>query len=413
MTYVPTVIIGAGQSGLAMSHALTERSVEHLILERGTVANAWRTERWDSLRLLTPNWLNTLPGQMPDGSDPDGFMSTGALVGRLQDYATAIDAPVQGDTEVRRVQHVCSSYLIETNRGTLRCTTLVLATGACNVAVVPGAAAALPESVRSLTARDYKRPADLPDGGVLVVGGSATGIQLAREIHASGRPVTLSVGEHIRAPRNYRGRDIKWWMDALGLLDERFDAVDDLSRVRRAPSLQLVGTPGHETLDLKALTDAGIDIVGRFAGVRDGRALFSGSLANHCALSDQKMTRLLNAIDAWIVERGIEAVVGPAWRPEPTRVPQDPLLELNLTCGAVRSVLWATGYRPDYSWLDVPVLDRKGRLRHDGGIVDAPGLYAMGLPFMRRRKSTLIAGAGPDAADLADHMMSDLSRTAA
>lgn len=413
MTHVPTIIIGAGQSGLAMSHALSARSIDHLVLERGTVANAWRTERWDSLRLLTPNWMNRLADQDAADADPDGFMTSGDLVGQLHSYAAAIAAPVRGETEVTRVYRGESGYVIKTNQGALRCATLVLATGACNVATTPAMADDLPAGIQSLTARHYKRPGDLPDGGVLVVGGSATGIQLAREIHASGRPVTLSVGEHIRVPRRYRGHDIKWWMHALGLLDERFDAVDDLARVRRAPSLQLVGTPTHETLDLNALAAAGVAVVGRLAGFRGGHALFSGALANHCALSDQKMYRLLDAIDAWIAARGLDGETGTAERPEPTHVPQEPRLELDLVGGGVRSVLWATGYRPDYSWLDVPVLDRKGQLIHNGGIADAPGLYAMGLPFMRRRKSTLIAGAGSDASDLADHMLTRLSRKAA
>ena len=413
MAYVSTIIIGAGQSGLAMSRCLTVRSVDHLILERGTVANAWRTERWDSLRLLSPNWMIRLPGQPYDGPDPDGYMTTPELVARLDGYADRIGAPVQTETQVTAVRRAEPGYVVETNQGPMHCTTLVLATGACNIATVPGCGSELPAGLHAATPLDYKRPDDLPEGGALVVGGSATGIQLAREIHASGRPVTLSVGEHIRVPRTYRGLDIKWWMDAIGVLDERFDEVDDLARVRRTPSLQLVGTPEKETLDLNALMDVGIEVVGRLAGIRDGRAMFSGGLSNHCALSDQKMNRLLDAIDQWVDQQGFSGVVAAPFRPEPTRVPAAPRLDLDLRDGAVRSVVWATGYRPDYAWLDVPVLDRKGRLRHDGGVVAAPGLYAMGLPFMRRRKSTLIDGAGPDARELVAHMMRHLDRQAA
>lgn len=412
MPYVPTIIIGAGQSGIAMSQALTGRSVEHLVLERGQVANAWANERWDSLRLLTPNWMNLMPGQTGEGVDPDGYLTSNEIAARISGHAAAIKAPVRTGTCVGAVRKNGSGYEIDTDRGQLRCGTLVLATGACNLAAVPKIAAEFPGQVHTVTARDYRRPADLPEGGVLIVGGSATGLQLAREIHASGRPVTLSVGEHIRMPRIYRGRDIKWWMQVTGVLDERWDRVDDVDRVRRTPSLQLVGTPARETLDLNCLSDDGIAIVGRLAGIRDGKALFSGALANHCALSDQKMNRFLDTADKFARDRGLADIVGPAERFAPTRVPTAPRLDLDVTGGAVRTVLWATGYRPDYSWLDLPVLDRKGRLRHQGGIV-APGLYAMGLPFMRRRKSTLIAGAGADANDLAEHMMLHLGRKAA
>ena len=411
--HLSTVIIGAGQSGLAMSKCLAERSVDHLILERGEVANSWRTERWDSLRLLTPNWQSRLPGSHYTGADPDGYMTMPEVIHRLDQYATDCDAPVQTHTQVLSVSPAGSGYRIDTTRGPVTCTTLVLASGACNLPSIPACAEALPRSVHSFTPHDYKRASDLPEGGVLVVGGSATGVQLAAELQASGRQVTLSVGEHIRAPREYRGRDIKWWMDAIGVLDERFDQVDDLRRVRRSPSLQLVGSANRQMLDLNALTAVGVQVAGKLAGIRDGHAMFSGALANHCALSDQKMNRLLDAIDAWASESGLDGSLPPPHRFDPTRVPTNPALGMDLNGGAIRSVLWATGYRPDYSWLNVPVLDRKGRLRHDGGVVDAPGLYAMGLPFMRRRKSTLIDGAGDDARELADHMIRQLDRQAA
>jgi putative flavoprotein involved in K+ transport len=235
---------------------------------------------------------------------------------------------------------------------------------------------------------------------VLVVGASATGVQLADEIRRAGRPVTLAVGEHIRVPRRYRGRDIQWWMDAAGILDVRHDEIDDLGRARDVPSLQLVGDAQGRMLDLNALAASGVRLAGRLAGIRDGKALFSGSLAHQAALSDLKMTRLLEAIDAWAAERGIEAP--PPERFAPTRIEASPPLSLALR--EFRTVLWATGFRPDFSWLEAPVFDRKGRIRHEGGVVDAPGLYLMGMPFLRRRKSALIDGAGEDARELAAHL---------
>jgi putative flavoprotein involved in K+ transport len=408
---VTTVVIGAGHAGLAMSQRLSARSIDHVVLERGQVANTWKTQRWDSLRLLTPNWQSRLPGFRYDGDDPDGFMTMPEVVSFIETYAGVVAAPVQTETTVARVRPTADGYTITTNDGSWRAPTVVLATGACNVAHLPPFAAAIPAGVDSVTADVYRNPGQLADGGVLVVGASATGIQLADEIHRSGRDVTLAVGGHVRAPRTYRGRDIQRWMDELGMMDERYDEVDDIVRVRRLPSLQIVGTPARTTLDLNALTSIGVRLVGRFAGISDGRAQFSGSLRNVCALADLKLGRLLDAVDEWATERGLDGELEAPSRPAPTVVDDSPPLGLDLTTGEIRTILWATGFRPDYSWLDAPVLDRKGLIRHDGGVVvDAPGLYLMGMPFLRRRKSTLIDGAGDDAEDLSAHLSMYLDR---
>jgi putative flavoprotein involved in K+ transport len=411
--FATTVIIGAGQSGLAMSRHLTARAIDHVLLERGEVANSWSSERWDTLRLLTPNWQSRLPGYAYQGEDPNGYMTMPEVVAYLQRYAAVSHAPVQSRTLVSRIRPSDNGYEVTTNRGPWRCRTLVLASGACNVATVPALAAGVPRTITSLTPMAYRNPAALPDGGVMIVGGSASGVQLAREIRASGRRVVLSVGEHVRVPRIYRGRDIKWWMDALGMMDIRHDAIDDLQRARRLPSLQLIGTPERATIDLNSLRSAGVEIVGRLVGLRDGNAQFSGALANHCALADLKMNRLLAAIDAWIDRHSVEADLPPPRRYEPTDLGARTLLELDLKNSGIRTVIWATGYRPDYSWLEVPVFDRKGRIRHEGGVVAAPGMYVMGLPFLRRRKSSFIDGAADDAAELATHLALGLDRAAA
>ena len=268
---------------------------------------------------------------------------------------------------------------------------------------MPALAEGLPSDLPQFTTFDYKRPADLPEGGVLVVGGSATGLQLARELQQSGRQVVLSIGEHVRAPRRYRGRDVQWWLDATGLMDDSYRSVDDINRVRRLPSFQLAGGP--DTLDLNAVQAAGVEVVGRLAMVRDGDALFSGGLRNHCALADLKLGRMLDGFDDWAEQEGIASTLPVDDRPRSTALAAEPRLKLSLPSGEIRSVLWATGYKPDHSFLQLPVFDRRGRLVHDGGIVTgAPGLYAMGLPFMRRRKSTLIDGVGDDARDLAIHI---------
>jgi putative flavoprotein involved in K+ transport len=412
VSYATTVIIGAGQSGLAMSKHLTDRSIDHVLIERGEVANSWRTERWDSFRLLTPNWQSRLPGYAYGGDDPDGYMSGPEVVRFLRRYADLCNAPVRTRTRVTRVHPAEGGYKVMTDQGPWRCRMLVLASGAYNVPTVPCSAADLPHRITSLTPMQYRNPDALPDGGVLVVGASSTGVQLAQEIQASGRSVVLSVGEHVRLPRVYRGRDIKWWMDVIGAMDLRYDAVEDLERARNVPSIQLIGTPERATIDLNTLHKAGVEIVGRFAGLHAGKAQFSGSLANFCALADLKMNRLLASIDEWVQANGQEDRFLPPCRYEPTNLP-DARVGLDLNGGSIKTVIWATGYRPDYSWLDVPVLDRKGRIRHDGGVVPAPGMYVMGLPFLRRRKSSFIDGVGDDAADLSMHLSLGLHRSAA
>ena len=407
---IDVVIVGAGHSGLAMSRELGQRALEHVVLERGEVANAWRTERWDGLRLLTPNWLCRLPGWHYQGADPDGYMSAGAVADFVSRYAAALSAPVSTQTTVSRVEPHRAGYRVVTSRGDWLCRVVVLASGAFNQPVVPRVAESVPQSVQQLSVQTYRNPAQLAEGGVLVVGGSATGVQLAQEIQRSGRRVTLAVGEHVRLPRVYRGRDIQWWMLASGLLDQRIEEVDDPDRARRVPSPQLIGSPGRATLDLNALRAQGVEVVGRLAGIRDGKALFSGSLRNVCALADLKMNRLLDSIDQWIECYAPAGEVGAAERYAPTDVGASPRLQLTLG-DEFRTVVWATGLRPDLSWLHAPVFDRKGVLRHDRGVVDAPGLYVLGLPFLRRRKSSFRHGAEDDVRELGAHLAAYLGRT--
>ena len=377
-----------------------------MVLERGEVANSWRHERWDSLRLLTPNWQCRLPGYPYNGADPDGFMTMPEVVAHIAGFAAASSAPVRTHTTVTAVGRIDGGYRVATDRGDIGCRSVVLASGAANIPRVPQVREAVPQHIESFTAFDYRNPARLPPGGVLIVGASATGVQLADEIQRSGRPVTLSVGEHVRLPRTYRGRDVLWWMEASGVWSQRYDEIDDLERARRLPSPQLVGTPRHMTLDLNALRTAGVEILGRLGAIRDGRALFSGGLANQLALADLKMNRLLDTFDVWACNNAPHGEVGLAERFEPTQAPASSRLSLDLGNGEIRSIVWATGFRPDYRWLELPVVDRSGQLRHDGGVVvGVPGVYAMGLPVLRRRKSTFILGAEDDARDVVGHLV--------
>ena len=410
MIQTTAVIVGAGHSGLAMSRRLTERSIDHLVLERGEVANSWRTGRWPSQRLLTPNWQTRLPGHHYAGDDPAGFMPAADLVATLTGYARLSGAPVRTGVTVHAVRAGPQGFQIQAGDDLVCARAVVLATGACILPAIPAVAAAVPPSVTTLTSLAYRDPGQLPDGGILVVGASATGVQLAGEIRRSGRPVTLAVGEHVRLPRTYRGRDIFWWLEVTGLLAERCDQIDDLTRARHLPSPQLAGTPAGDMTDLNSLTAQGVRIVGRLGRITGGVAQFSGSLANTCALADLKMKRFLNRADQWTTQHGLDGELPPLHRFAPTYVDPCTPLELDLTSGEITTVLWATGFRPDHSWLHIPVHDHTGHIRHDGGLVTgAPGLYVLGLPVLRTRASTYIHGAAADSQALAGHLHSFLS----
>ena len=412
MRRTEAVVIGGGQAGLAMSRCLAQHGIDHVVLERGRVGERWRSERWDSLRLLSPNWHTRLPGFRYDGPDPDGFMRTGELVGLLERYARTIDAPVEERTTVLGVEPGGPGYRVETDRGGFEARSVVIATGHCDVPDVPRVAAGLPPDIVQLAPSRYRRASQLPAGGVLVVGASASGVQLADEIHASGRPVTLAAGRHNRLPRVYRGRDIVWWLDAMGVFDEAAEDEPDLARARRQPSLQLVGRPDRATLDLPALERRGVRLAGRLTAIDGGRARFADDLVAHTAAADARLARLLQKIDAFAATSGLDGEVGPPEPFTPFLWPSPAPTELDLRQAGIRSVVWATGYRREYPWLRVPVLDEVGEIRHSGGVTPAPGLYVIGLYFLRRRKSSFIDGVGQDAIELAAHLASHRRRAA-
>jgi putative flavoprotein involved in K+ transport len=397
-----TVVIGGGQAGLAMSRCLTERGIDHVVVERGRIAERWRSERWDSLRLLTPNWLSRLPGFRYDGPDPDGFMTMPEVTAYLERYACSFPAPVETNTAVRAVERSGSGFEVATTRGSWHARNVVVATGYSDLPLVPPIAARLAPDIVQIVPSAYRRPAQLPDGGVLVVGASATGIQLADEIHASGRDVTIAVGRHTRLPRRYRGRDILWWLDAMGLLDASTDAVYDLDISRDQPSLQLVGRPDHASLDLGRLAARGVRLAGRALGADGHTVWFDDDLVATTAASDAKLAMLLGRIDAYVERSGLAGAVEDPEPFEPlcTAIGRAPDA-LDLGAAGIRTVVWATGFRRHYPWLRVPVLDGRGDIRHRGGVTDEKGLFVLGMHFQRRRKSAFIDGVGDDARDLA------------
>ena len=308
-----------------MSHHLTGAGVDHVLLERGEVAQSWRTERWDSLRLLTPNWMTALPGEAYEGADPDGYMTAAETVAALDAYRLSFGPPLRTGIEVEAVCRRSDGFEVRTTGGSWRCDAVVAATGGSSEPRLPTFASDLPQAVRQLTSLSYRRPTQI-DGGdrVLVVGASASGVQIADELQRAGRDVTIAVGEHIRLPRSYRGFDIYRWLDWIGQLDERWDEVEDLQRARRHASVQVVGSDDGREVDLSSLQALGVQFVGRLMAIRGTTALCSGGLRSLVANADLKEARLLHRIDEWVDEHNMADLVGPAVIPRPTLLTQVP-----------------------------------------------------------------------------------------
>jgi putative flavoprotein involved in K+ transport len=402
MRCTDTVIIGAGHSGLAMSRCLTERAIPHVVLDRGPVGDRWRTARWDSFRLLTPNWLSRLPGWTYAGPEPDGFMTAGEFVDYLAGYARSFDAPVESHTLVTRVARCGNGFAVHTDRGGWLARNVVIATGYHSQAKVPDVAAGLASDVAQTTAAGYRAPSSLPDGGVLVVGASSSGAQIAHELAVVGRRVLLAVGGHTRLPRRYRDRDILWWLDRMGSLDRTIDEQPNVDDALREPSLQLAGSTTARGIDLGVLQEVGVALVGRLWALDRTDAAFADDLADSMGAAHQRLQRVLADADEY-VHATPGSAAGPPDPPPAIPVPASPS-RVDLRRARVTSVVWATGYRPTYPWLRVPVLNSNGRIRHRRGVTDVPGLYAIGLRFQHRRNSTFIDGARHDAAFLAAHI---------
>jgi putative flavoprotein involved in K+ transport len=398
MKYTDTVIIGGGQAGLAMSRCLHERGIDHVVLERGRIAERWRTERWDSLRLLSPNWMSRLPHFRYRGNDPDGFMTMPEFIRHLEAYADSFDAPVQSATDVENVRRAGAGFSVETSRGAWRARNVVVATGFCHVPRVPGFAAHLSPDIHQIVPSDYRNPAQLPTGNVLIVGASATGIQIAEELLNDGRSVTIAVGTHVRLPRRYRGKDILQWMVAMGA----FAAPANPAEERNSPPPQLIGTADNRDLDLGTLQAQGARLVGRAVDAAGDHVTFADDLDETIAKADAGLVQLLAKIDGYI-DANCDDPVPPAVpfrpivaRPAPTG--------LSLHEEGITSVVWSTGYERRYPWLQVPVLDARGEIAHENGVTAQPGLYVLGMRFQVSKGSNLIDGVGADAEALAEHL---------
>lgn len=401
---VETVVIGGGQAGLALSRSLTDLGREHVVLERGRVAERWRSERWDSFKLLTPNWHTRLPGHRYDGDDPDGFLDRAGVIAMFQRYAESFAAPVRTGVEVESVEPDAGGYVVRTSDGPVSAANVVVATGHYAKPVVPPTAHAIDPNIVQVHTSGYRNPDALPPGGVLVVGGGASGIQIADELHRAGRPVFLSLGRHHPLPRRYRGHDVIWWLEQMGRLDETVDDVPDVLAARRAPSLALSGDTHRRELDVRQMAAEGVVLLGR-TGEIDGHVLHAApDLGKNLADADRRYERFVAGVDRFVEKTGIPAAEPDAHRRPAARAADREVERMDLRREGVRSIVWATGYRPDHGIVHVPVFDAQGEVVQRRGVTSSPGLYLLGLRWMHTRKSNFIDGVGRDAEHVAEHI---------
>ena len=399
---IDTLVIGAGQAGVAMSEHLGKCGVPHIVLERSRIAERWRSGRWDSLVANGPAWHDRFPGLEFRDFDPDGFASKEAVADYFVAYADMIGSPIRCGVEVTRVAKVPGQpgFRVETSAGTMEARNVVAATGAFQRPVHPKL---VPDDagLMQLHSNGYRNPGQLPDGAVLVVGAGSSGTQIADELRRAGRRVYLSVGPHDRPPRAYRGRDYCWWLGVLG----KWDAETPGPGTEHV-TIAVSGARGGQTVDFRRLADEGMTLVGRTEGYRDGNLTFARDLADNVARGDANYLSVLDEADAYLVRNGIELPEEPEARtllPDPDCL-TNPIQSLNLAEAGITSIVWATGYVSDYGWLEADVLDGNGRPIHQRGVSPEPGIYFLGLPWQSRRGSSFIWGVWHDARYVADHI---------
>lgn len=401
-TFIDTLVVGAGQAGVAMSEHLSAQGVPHLVLERSRIAEAWRTGRWDSLVANGPAWHDRFPGLEFAQVHPDGFAGKDDVAAYFEAYAKQIDAPIRTGVEVKRVTRNSGrpGYTVETSEGAIEARRIVAATGPFQRPVIPAIAPAI-EGLLQLHSAEYRNPRQLPDGAVLVVGAGSSGVQIADELRGAGRKVYLSVGAHDRPPRAYRGRDFCWWLGVLGEWDAEVRKPG-----REHVTIAVSGAHGGRTVDFRALAHQGITLVGLTRAFDNGVVNFAPDLADNLARGDDNYLALLDAADAYIARNGLDLPEEPEARrvhPNPDCVTQ-PLLSLDLAAAGITSIIWATGYAVDFSWLGGNALDSSGKPQHQRGVGSEPGIYFLGLPWLTRRGSAFIWGVWHDARHIAGHI---------
>ncbi|WP_448118550.1 flavin-containing monooxygenase [Pseudomonas serbica] len=401
-TIIDTLIVGAGQAGVAMSEHLSKLGVPHLVLERNRIAERWRTGRWDSLVANGPAWHDRFPGLEFDDISPDGFAPKERVADYFEAYARKFKAPIRTGVEVQKVERNVGrpGFTIETSQGVIEASRVVAATGPFQRPVIPPIA---PKDAQLLQihSADYRNPGQLPEGAVLVVGAGSSGVQIADELQRSGKQVYLSVGAHDRPPRAYRNRDFCWWLGVLGEWDQAA-----MKPGREHVTIAVSGAQGGRTVDFRGLAHAGMVLVGLTQSFNGSVATFQANLADNLARGDENYLALLDAADAYIERNGLDLPEEPEARhtfPEPDCV-TNPVLELDLAKAGVTSIIWATGFAVDYSWLQVDAFDDNGKPRHQRGVSSEAGVYFLGLPWQSRRGSSFIWGVWHDAKYVADHI---------
>ncbi len=404
---IDTLVVGAGQAGVAMSEHLGKLGVPHLVVERKRIAEAWRTARWDSLVANGPAWHDRFPGLEFPGLDPDAFAAKEQVAEYFEAYARKINAPIRTGVEVQNVQRNAQrpGFTVQTNDGVIEARHLVVATGPFQRPVIPPIAGEI-AGVTQIHSADYRNPGQLAEGAVLVVGAGSSGVQIADELQRAGKQVYLSVGAHDRPPRSYRNRDFCWWLGVLGDWD-----AEAMQPGKEHVTIAVSGARGGETIDFRRLAQQGMTLVGLTRAFDGGVVSFADNLAENIARGDENYLALLDAADAYIARNGLDLPLEPQARrmlPDPACITQ-PILELDLHAAGISTLIWATGYTVDYSWLQVDAFKDNGKPQHQRGVSSEPGVYFVGLPWQSRRGSAFIWGVWHDAKHIADHIVKQRS----
>ena len=401
-SHVTVAVIGAGQAGLAMSYYLTQNNTDHVLLEKNTIAHSWKTQRWDAFCLVTPNWQCRLPGFDYAGNDPNGFMLRDDIVSYVENYARHINAPVKEAVTVTRLTRAEEGFVLETQAGTITAKSVVLAVSGYHTPNVPRMAERLDDTVHQIHSSAYRNPNQLPVGDVLVVGSGQSGCQIAEDLHLSGRKVHLAVGSAPRCPRMYRGRDAVDWLDDLGQYDLPVDKHPQKEKVRKNANHYLTGRDGGRDVDLRKFAQEGMTLYGRLRDIKDGRLFFADDLAKNLDGADKVYNGICGLIDDHIARNEIDAPASPHYTPlwQPREITQ----ELALADSKIGAIIWTTGFRSDWSWVELPIFDGSGYPTHQRGVTSMDGVYVLGLPWLYTWGSGRFVGVGRDAEFIADHL---------
>jgi putative flavoprotein involved in K+ transport len=405
-SHVSVAVIGGGQAGLAMSHHLRQNGIDHVILEKNRIAHAWRTQRWDAFCLVTPNWQCQLPGFPYCGDDPKGFMLRDDIVAYIEAYAKHISAPIrEGVTVTRLNQDPGGGFALETSAGAMTADAVVLAVSGYHVPNVPRMAERLDRSVTQLHSSQYRNPDQLPPGEILVIGSGQSGCQIAEDLHLAGRKVHLAVGSAPRCPRVYRGRDAVEWLDDLGQYDLPVDRHSLKEKVRKNANHYLTGRDGGRDIDLRKFALEGMTLYGRLNDIQNGRLAFADDLSKNLDNADRVYNGICGLIDEHIARNAIAAPASPHYEPvwQPTEVPT----ELDPAQAGISAVIWTTGFRSDWSWVDLPIFDGAGYPTHRRGVTSMDGVYVLGLPWLYTWGSGRFVGVGRDAAFICERIVAD------